>query len=682
MTVRTTFFAGLGLLLACSGPRAAEPRLDSGVDPKNIDPAVRPQDDLFFHVNGGWFARTEIPAERSVYGSFIQLAEKSEATLREIIEQASQAENPPGSVAQKVGDLYADFMDEAKINALGKSPIEPELAEVEAIADARGLVLTLAKLGRGGIGGPVAGYVDTDAKQSDRYILNLSQAGLGLPDESYYREAKHQALREAYVEHVAKMLELAGVADPKKTAEVVMAHETLLASGFWDRVKNRDSTLTYNKFDLKGLNELAPAIDWDAWFTALGAKTVGEVVVNQPSYLAALSQHVREVPLDRWKTWLKWRVVHGHAANLGQPFVDENFRFYGKRLTGAQENRPRWKRGVSAVEAALGEAVGKIYVEKTFPPEAKQRMEALVKNLIAAYREDIQTLEWMTPETRQKALDKLAKFTPKIAYPDKWRDYSKLEIVRGDLVGNMRRAAAFEVDRELRKLGGPVDRDEWHMTPQTVNAYYNPGMNEIVFPAAILQPPFFDLQADDAVNYGGIGAVIGHEIGHGFDDQGSRNTTARDNLEDWWTDADRTAFEERTKAAHRPVRRAWCRRASRPEPSRERRAHDRREHRRPRRPDHRPQGVPDLPRRQGGPRARRPDRHATAVLRLGADLAVKIPDRGVIPTPGRRPPLPHRVPLQRRGPQRPGILRGVPGQAGGQALPARVAAGADLVNSR
>ena len=550
--MRRSSWAAFGLsMLATAGLlRAAEPPptgLKSGVDRAYRDSKVRPQDDLFRHINGKWLAESTIPADRPLDGAFYKLRDKSEADLRAIIEEtAARADNAPGSEARKVGDLFASFMDEARADRLGLAPIKDDLDEIEAIKDKPSLVKTLAKLGRVGIDGPFGVSVDTDAKRSDRYILYLSQGGLGLPDESYYRLEKFKPILDAYVLHVRKMFELANLPDPDGSARKVVALETRLAKDHWDRVKSRDDTLTYNKKDREGLADLTPGFDWAAWFDGAGAKGIEEVIVRQPSYFAAMARALDEVPLDEWKAWLAWSALRNHAPLLSKPFVDENFAFYGKILTGTQELRPRWKRGVGAVEGALGEAVGKLYVARVFPPAAKERMKQLVANLIEAYRLDIQSLEWMSPETKKKALEKLAKFTPKIGYPDKWRDYSALEIRRDDLVGNMRRANAFDNDRQLAKLGRPVDRDEWMMTPQTVNAYYNPGMNEIVFPAAILQPPFFDLEADDAVNYGGIGAVIGHEVGHGFDDQGSK-FDGDGNMNDWWTDADRKEFEARAR---------------------------------------------------------------------------------------------------------------------------------------
>jgi putative endopeptidase len=520
--------------------------LKSGLDRTYIDPKVRPQDDLFRHINGKWLAEATIPADRALDGAFYKLRDKSEADLRTIIEESAATKAEPGTEAQKVGDLFASFMDEARANKLGLEPIKADLDLIDAIHDKAGLIKTIASLGRTGLDGPFGYSVNTDAKRSDQYIVYLAQSGIGLPDESYYRLDNFKTIREAYLAHITRMFELAKVADPAKSAGQVFALETRLAKDHWDRVKSRDDTLTYNKKTLRELADLAPGFDWPVFFESMGAKGVGDVIVAQPSYFTAMAKAIDDVPLAEWKNWLRWSVLRNFAPLLSQPFVDENFAFYGKTLTGSEELKPRWKRAVGSVEGSLGEAVGKLYVAKIFPPAAKTRMNQLVANLIEAYRQDIQSLEWMSPETKKKALEKLARFTPKIGYPDKWRDYSPLEIRRDDLVGNVKRSGIYETDRQIAKLGKPVDRLEWMMTPQTVNAYYNPGMNEIVFPAAILQPPFFDLEADDAVNYGGIGAVIGHEIGHGFDDQGSKYD-GDGNLNDWWTDADRKEFDARAK---------------------------------------------------------------------------------------------------------------------------------------
>ncbi len=514
---------------------------------EGFDASVRPQDDFFRHINGRWIAQTEIPPDRAAYGSFFQLRDKSESNLRAIIEEAAaNTGSAEGSEARKIGDLYASFMNEARVEELGKKPIEADLARVDAIGEKKALIPTIASFQREGVTGLFAGFVSNDFKKSDQYILYLNQSGLSLPDEAYYGEAKYAPIREKFVAHVEKMFELAGIPEPKAEAAKVMAVETALAKNHWDRVRSRDRTLTYNKMDRKALASLSPHVDWNAWFSAYGDAKIEDLVVRQPDFFKALSKILDETALPDLKVWLKWQVLHDAAPYLSKSFVDENFAFVDKALTGAPEIRPRWKRGVSLVETSLGEAVGKLYVAKHFPPAAKERMKELVANLIEAYRENIRSLDWMSADTRKRALEKLDKFTPKIGYTEKWRDYSKLQIQPDDLVGNVRRAAAFEQARNLGKLGKPVDRQEWGMTPQTVNAYYNASMNEIVFPAAILQPPFFDMNVDDALNYGAIGAVIGHEIGHGFDDQGSK-FDGDGNMNNWWTDPDRKEFEARAK---------------------------------------------------------------------------------------------------------------------------------------
>ncbi|WP_432536664.1 M13 family metallopeptidase [Kineococcus arenarius] len=520
---------------------------------EDVDPSVRPQDDLFRHVNGRWLATAEIPEDRAVDGAFVRLRDQSEAECRAIVEAAAAAAGDgsaePGGVQQKIGDLYASFMDTERAEALGVRPVAAELEQVDAVADLDGLVRLLGRLDRLGVGGPFGYWVDTDNAKSDEYVVYVTQSGLGLPDESYYREEQYADLREAYVAHVERVLAIGGRPDPAGSARRVLELETALAAHHWDRVRNRDANATYNKLDRAGLAALLPGVDLAAWLGAAGVpeQAFAEVVVRQPSYLEGMAQVLTGTPVSTWREWLSWRVLHQAAPYLHAELVAENFAFYGTTLTGAPQLRERWKRGVGLVEGVLGEALGELYVAEHFPPEAKARMEELVANLVEAYRQDIEALDWMTRETKDRALEKLGKFTPKIGHPEEWRDYSALTIVRDDLLGNVRRAFAFEVDRELAKLGGPVDRSEWFMTPQTVNAYYNPGMNEIVFPAAILRPPFFSLDADDAENYGGIGAVIGHEIGHGFDDQGSKYD-GDGNLRDWWTDADRAEFGERTAA--------------------------------------------------------------------------------------------------------------------------------------
>nr|WP_221195243.1 M13 family metallopeptidase [Hoyosella altamirensis] len=508
------------------------------------DVATRPQDDLFEHVNGKWLAEHEIPADRALDGAFRKIFDEAEENVRTIIEEASASRADSGSDAQLIGDLYASFMDTDRVNALGLTPLQDELAAVAAAADPEELGRLMGEMQRAGTGGPISYYIYTDAKKSDRYLVHLSQSGIGLPDESYYRDERHADVRDKYIAHIERMFALC---DADQNAADVFGLERQLAGGHWDVVKRRDAELSYNLLTLDELRELAPSFPWQAWIAGLHATDTqfAEVVVRQPDFLRTLGELWSAVPLATWKSWMMWRIINTRAPYLTDEIVETNFDFHGRTLSGAEVLRDRWKRGVSLVEHLLGEAVGKLYVDRHFPPAAKSRMEQLVDNLIEAYRQSISTLEWMSPETRKAALGKLEKFTPKIGYPDEWKDYSSIVIERADLYGNVRRGSAAEHDREFEKLGGPVDRGEWFMTPQTVNAYYNPGMNEIVFPAAILQPPFFDPDADDAANYGGIGAVIGHEIGHGFDDQGSKYD-GDGNLVNWWTDQDREEFGKRT----------------------------------------------------------------------------------------------------------------------------------------
>jgi putative endopeptidase len=520
--------------------------LSSGIHTDELDPAIRPQDDLFRHVNGKWIDRTEIPGDKARYGSFYLLAEEAEKAVRDIIVESQSAE--PGTEARKVGDLYASFMDESRAQALSAEPIEELIAQAAGVGSIESLLTTLGKLERGGSSGFFQLFVDNDPGQPDRYLVFVEQAGLGLPDESYYREEKFAEVREKYVAFLERMLGLAGLSDPAARAARIMALETEIAGHHWDNVTSRDSEKTYNPMLWQAANDLVGAVDLNIWLGALGVPegAFDEIVVRQPSFMAGLESVLRADNLDAWRDWLAWQVIRSNAPYLSKDFVETNFDFYGRTLTGTPELRARWKRGVSLVEGALGEAVGHIYVERHFPPAAKTAMDELVANLVEAYRQSIAGLEWMGDETRQRALDKLSKFTPKIGYPVKWRDYSKLEIDADDLIGNVRATNEFEFQRELGKIGKPLDRDEWFMTPQTINAYYNPGFNEIVFPAAILQFPFFDETRDAAANYGAIGAVIGHEIGHGFDDQGSKYD-GDGRLTDWWTADDRAAFEERTK---------------------------------------------------------------------------------------------------------------------------------------
>ncbi|ANP71080.1 M13 family metallopeptidase [Cryobacterium arcticum] len=517
----------------------------SGIDTDELDPGVRPQDDLFRHVNGKWIARTEIPEDKARWGSFYLLAEEAEKAVQEIILEAQTAE--PGTEERKFGDLYASFMDEEHIEKLGATPLAADLATVDGISSVPVFLATLGRLERVGVAGTFQLYVDNDPGNPERYLVFVEQAGLGLPDESYYRDEKFASVREAYLAFVERMLTLAGVDDAPARAARIFALETELASHHWDNVRTRDSEKTYNLKTWDQLSALAAGADLDLWLEGLDAPAAAfaEVVVREPSFVVGLAEMLTEDRLDAWRDWLRWQVIRSSASYLSSEFVEANFDFYGRTLTGTPQMRARWKRGVSLVEGSLGEAVGRIYVERHFSPDAKTSMDVLVGYLVEAYRASITGLDWMTAQTRERALEKLDKFTPKIGYPVKWRDYSTLAIDPGDLIKNVRAAGEFEFHRELGKIGNPLDRDEWFMTPQTINAYYNPGFNEIVFPAAILQVPFFDVNRDAAANYGAIGAVIGHEIGHGFDDQGSKYD-GDGRLTDWWTEADRTAFEQRT----------------------------------------------------------------------------------------------------------------------------------------
>ncbi|MCC7241272.1 MAG: hypothetical protein IT180_05060, partial [Acidobacteria bacterium] len=514
-----------------------------------MDPAVRPQDDLFRHVNGAWLARTEIPADRASWGAFDILLDKAQTDLRAIAEESAAATSKaPGSDAQKIGDFYQSFMNQARADELGLSPLRPELAAIDRIKTKTDLARHFARFFKMNLINPVVGYVDGDAREPGTDILYLYQGGLGLPDRDYYLkdDAKLKEYGEKYVSFVGNVLSMADVPAPGAAAREIYVLETRLARAHWTNVENRDAVKTYNKVATADLAKEFPGFDWAAWTAELGVAGASSVVVSQPSYVKAFAAAVNELPVDRWKPYLKAALINGFAPYLSQAFVDAEFDFYRRTLRGVAENLPRWKRAVNTLDGNMGEMLGKLYVERHFTPEAKARMEQLVENLRQAYRESIGGLEWMSPETKKEAQAKLAKFRPKIGYPNKWRDYSKLEVKPDDLVGNLMRAYLFEADYQASKVGKPIDPEQWGMTPQTVNAYYNPVRNEIVFPAAILQPPFFNMAADDAVNYGGIGAVIGHEMGHGFDDQG-RHYDAAGVLRDWWTKQDAEEYMKRAK---------------------------------------------------------------------------------------------------------------------------------------
>jgi predicted metalloendopeptidase len=533
-------------------PPAAVSTATSGIDTQYIDQSVRVQDDFFTYLNGKWLKTAEIPSDRSSWGTLMKLREDTTPQLRTLIE-ASQKEprKKLGSDKQKIGDLYTSFMDEKKLEALGYKPLAGELQRIRTLKDKKGIPALAAHLSQIGVATPYGIGVAQDAKESTRYATYIRQGGLGMPDRDYYLKLDDKKLAEtraAYETHVARIFMLAGEkeAAAKAKAAAILGFETELAQVQWTKVELRDPNKSYNKMTVAQLADLTPGYDWKAALAAAGVGNKADyVIVGQPSYLSGLNQVLAKTDIETVKAYFQWQLLREYAPYLSKAFVDENFDFYGKTLTGVTENRPRWKLGVATVEGALGEALGREYVATYFPPERKARMEELVKNVLAAYQASIDQLDWMGPETRKEAQAKLAKFSPKIGYPNKWRDYAKLAVKPDDLAGNVMRAARFAYDRNINKLGKPVDREEWGMTPQTINAYYNPRMNEIVFPAAILQPPFFDANADDAVNYGAIGAVIGHEIGHGFDDKGSLSD-GDGNLRNWWTAEDQARFKAKT----------------------------------------------------------------------------------------------------------------------------------------
>jgi len=521
----------------------------SGLDLSHIDKSVRAQDDLFRFMNGSWLSQAEIPADRASDGAFYRLYEAAEKQVKEIILDQAKSQSPVGSNAQKIGDLYSCFMAEEEIEKLGLSPIAADLTAAQNIKSKADFISILGAQESKGLAGLFYLFVSTDHKDSTKNIIYLGQSGLSLPDEAYYREAEYGPIRDSFLEHVERMFNLANLPKAKDSAKLILELETQIAACHWDQVKDRDATLTYNKLSFNQVIDLCPKFDWQSWISSSGTpkEVLAQVVVRQPSFFEGLSEILGKFEVEKWRCWLSWQILSASAPYLSSAFVNENFNFYGTTLSGIPQLKDRWKRAVGLVEGALGEAVGEIYVERHFGKQAKQRMVELVSNLIQAYRQDIAALSWMGAETKKKAFIKLDKFTPKIGYPDKWRDYSKLIITPDDLIGNLARISKFNTEYEFNKIGKAVDRSEWYMTPQTVNAYYNPGMNEIVFPAAILQPPFFDVLADDdAANYGGIGAVIGHEIGHGFDDQGSKYD-GDGNLENWWAESDRAEFEKLTK---------------------------------------------------------------------------------------------------------------------------------------
>ncbi|HEY2974892.1 MAG TPA: M13 family metallopeptidase [Pyrinomonadaceae bacterium] len=528
----------------------AQQNATRGFDPANMcTTTCKACEDFYQYANGGWIAKNEIPPAFSSWGITSPLREKNIATLHEILEAAAKNRAAAkGSNEQKIGDFYASCMDEAKIEAAGAKPLTPELAAINNLKSSRDLPAMLAHLHSIGVPAIFGFGAGQDFKKSDSVIAITGQGGLGLPDRDFYLkdDEKSKRTRDAYVSHMTNMFKLLGDDADKAGAEAqtVMKIETQLAQVSLDRVSRRDASKQYHKMSPDDLKNVMANFDWPTYIKKTGAPKFTEINVAHPDFFKGVDQMLTSVPVDDWKTYLRWHLVHDAADALSTAFVNENFNFYSKTLNGTKEIQPRWRRCVIATDQSLGEALGEVYVKKAFPPEAKARMKELVNNLIVALREDIPTLDWMSEPTRQAAIAKLNAFAVKIGYPDKWRDYSSLKIERASFIDNLLRSSQFARRRNLAKMGQPVDRTEWGMTPPTVNAYNNSLMNEIVFPAGILQPPYFDLSADDALNYGAIGAVIGHEMSHGFDDQG-RKFDLHGNLTDWWTEADAKNYTDR-----------------------------------------------------------------------------------------------------------------------------------------
>lgn len=553
------------MLTLCLISTAVAQERYSGIDPDGFDRSVRPQDDLFQHVNGRWLLATEIPADKSNYGSFLALDDAARENIRAIIDDASA--NPTSDIARKVGDFYRSFMNEELIESKGLKPLQAEFAAIDSLSSPDEFAAWFGRTGAMGIGGPIGLFIGADDKNSSRYLAALVQSGTTLPDRDYYLndDPQYAEARVALKAYVVRLFELAKLPGGESAADEIVRLETRLAEVQWSRTELRDAVKRYNLYQVGQLSGLAPEVPWTQFLAASGLERITEVNVMTPSYFEGLSRLIEDSSPETWKQYARFRLLDSTAEFLPAAFAEAHFELHEKAIAGVPQQAPRWKRGVDAVSGAgagdfgvLGDALGQLYVQKHFPAESKKRMTELVANLLKAYEQSIHELKWMTDATRQKALLKLSKITTKIGYPDEWRDYSKLEIKPDDLLGNMLRARKFDHDRQVVRMDQPVDRKEWGMTPQTVNAYYNPGNNEIVFPAAILQPPFFDAGADDAANYGGIGAVIGHEISHGFDDEGSKYD-GDGNLVNWWTPEDREAFEALTSrlvaqyAAYEPL---------------------------------------------------------------------------------------------------------------------------------
>ena len=543
--LKISFVAAVVLMASCN----KKEELISGVTKNNMDTLVNPGDNFDAYVNGTWVKNNKIPADKTSYGAFDMLYDQSQKDVKAIIEEASKGTFTEGSDEQKIGDYYSSFMNRKDRETKGIAPIQPELKNIDAIANYSDLAAYFGKSNRTGVSMPFSVAVTEDFKNPKQYTLMTWQGGLGLPEREYYlqADAKMVETRIKYVAHIEKMLQLVGLPNAAESATKIMALETVLATNHMKKEETRNTAKLYNKYNITDLKKLMADFDWTAMLKNAGIEKEKTIVISQVEYTKSLNNIIKNTPIDTWKTYLKWSLINNTANYLTTALDKQNFDFYGKTLYGTEAQEEDWKRGVSTVNGGLGEIVGKVYVKKHFSPEAKERMTGMVKNLLKAYAESIKKLDWMSENTKKEALAKVDKFMIKIGYPDKWRDYSALKVAKNDLFGNIERAREFEYNRMLNKLGKPVDRTEWGMTPQTVNAYYNPTLNEIVFPAAILQPPFFNLKAEDAVNYGGIGAVIGHEIGHGFDDQGS-TFDGEGVMRNWWTPQDLTSFKAKTKS--------------------------------------------------------------------------------------------------------------------------------------
>jgi predicted metalloendopeptidase len=539
------------LMIAVPAGHARQGSAADGLNLADLDRTCKPCDDFYRFVNGGWLATHPIPAAYASYGHFTELQEKNQEVLHRILEEtAAQTSAKPGSVEQKIGDFYSSCMNSAQSDSAGLHPLEPEFTRIAAVSDSKSLQTEVAHLHAEGISVMFRFGSTSDFKNSSEQTGSASQGGLSLPNRDYYTKTddRSQQLRDAYRKNVEKTFTLAGDSADRAAAEAgtVLEIETKLAGASLAPVDMRNPETQYHRMGVADLAALTPHFDWRAYFRNVGFPNIAVVNVGQPDFFKQLDARLEDISLDDWKTYMRWHVIHASAPNLSAPFVDENFDFFGRTLTGAKENQPLWKRCVAATDRALGDDLGQKYVEKEFPPEAKARALEMVHNLIAALHDDLQTLAWMSPETRKQALIKLDSMTIKIGYPDKWRDYSALHVDRGPFVVNMMHNSEFTFHRSLDRIGKPVDRAEWGMTPPTVNASYNPSRNDITFPAGILQAPFFDAKADDALNYGGMGAVIGHEMTHGFDDEG-RKFDGQGNLRDWWTAEDAKNFEERAE---------------------------------------------------------------------------------------------------------------------------------------